>query len=457
MIKRALVILLLLLIAATSAMSQFPESETRDALCLAMGMKSKTADAICKLYQDFEKLSQYYTYAAKYKSDLENGKTPQKINFLLGNTKPNFKEVTASLKFPENYSFIVAETFESVSFTTYATLNHQKKRAILLQLNDLYEQRQSHIAQLKEASKGLERFVPLVNTTIDATRDIADILWEAYQYSGGGLTEFSSVFGYNAFDLYTKTVPMLQDVRALLIRENDKIKSIVADETQIANRNKASLILLLKEHIEGINLDIQSLQEAKLEMDLAAKYYSAKRDVLNTDLEAYQKRVRENKAQYDELKRKRDAIADKVREVETLKVDFERAQTRYEERTYIGCLNGKPYEECTHQNAKAAYDSDKRRLKIRAERILENKRQKEAEHEAQLTPFNRRYGNFSAELATLQGLKKVLDQRKEELDKKSQTLFDDYLKNGQQTSTLEALREQSEQSLFDLLDSQQEN
>ena len=184
---------------------------------------------------------------------------------------------------------------------------------------------------------------------------------------------------------------------------------------------------------------------------------AAKRDVLNTDLEAYQKRVRENKAQYDELKRKRDAIADKVREVETLKVDFERAQTRYEERTYIGCLNGKPYEECTHQNAKAAYDSDKRRLKIRAERILENKRQKEAEHEAQLTPFNRRYGNFSAELATLQGLKKVLDQRKEELDKKSQTLFDDYLKNGQQTSTLEALREQSEQSLFDLLDSQQEN
>jgi len=408
-----------MLFVSSQITAQNFENETTDLLCLSLQIKSKLAGEICKSFKKFKRVKSFYDYGKEAEVAIKNNKRPENIDVLIGNSTPNLKELVTSAILPEDFTFVTSKTFEDISFESYRGLTIEQKINYYRELVKVLDARKVHLNELTEASRALNEYKSIIQETITSSNELAKYLWEAYKITGGGLTEFSQVFGYNAIEI---RLYVTRDMGKLKRRVNDEKKKIdeIKGKDSISTLNfKSNLSLILQNQDKKLNKDIDSLLNKQIELQDVVKYLNTKTNLILDAETFYKARVERNKLVYNELKDEKRDLSEILTKIEMLKSDLFISKKNLAALVYTGCSNNKTYRNCTgHPIAKAAFDKDKITLQKAVNEAEINLNTIKGENKLKLEKYTNKYRQFEGELYYLKVEQNNLEKRKDEINQK---------------------------------------
>ncbi|GAA0891915.1 hypothetical protein GCM10009122_15940 [Fulvivirga kasyanovii] len=360
-----------------------------DVTCIYFKSKSKLAGELCDAFKKLKEFYDYEEYAEGFADDFKNGKEPRKPPTKLVGGGTMIERLTNVEK--EILAIVIPSEIKSQ--TQYPSLENlssndfgERRAAVNLAVNSVIEA--NELLTDYEIFKGdLESFKKEADAVNSALNILKKELWETFQNTGGGYTELSNIFGFEALELETKLHPKVAHIRNAL---NNKLKEITKllnkEQTSIGNLQNNTKLIVIAES-EALNIrknELDSVQQKLIE-----------------EGDEFQERAEKNDEKGGNLKKVEDELIEQQKDLQRIQKDLQKQIDSYnsdvrrlsqKERSinkmkYTGCPNGKSFNNCDHTNQKNSYVK-KRNVAVKSYNDLARRTESKAKS------INSRQGDF---------------------------------------------------------------
>jgi hypothetical protein len=443
-------IVIFCLISSTSNAQEIND-KTVTRTCLGIKLTSPFGGKICDSYSQFKLIQEFYNYTEKFKEDVANNKKPENIDILLGGEKPNLKVLIEKLSLSNDYNFSLPKTFEIASFEAYPNLDYTQKIIFNEQLIEIVKLNEEHLSHLKDYKEGMIRYKDLIVGTIDATKEFAYLLKTAYGLTGAGYTSFSSVFGYEAYDLEVKIKPQIMKVKNQISTEIENIEKALETETNDYDIRISNISLIINIYSKDLKKQLLKNKEYKSELNSVEKYLDLKQDLVEQNYQLLNNKKDINKQSHAELIAEKADINSILNKINNKKDELKIAKQELSSLVYTGCGNGKNYIECTgHPVEKSNFDQIKNNLQSLVNSLDREVQSLQDKNNKTLREYSDKLRNYNYTLSNLKQEKVRLDIHKEEIREKVELLLKEFIKNFEENGKIERTLQINEQLIHNI-------
>lgn len=393
---------------------------------LVSNSKSQAVEYVKDAVKTLKKSHDFINYGIACAKAQEEGKPLPPPSFLDGNENKLLDKVIESTA----QSLAQFNQAPKIDLPSIATIDYVEDlsvrstaHAIMLQridtLDKLQEKWGVYHVQLQSANGYVKELKKMVRT-------LEGILEKLYGETGGGLTELSNIFGFEAIKIKTRTTPQLNQIQTSLkeaLKNVDEQQSVFKKDRNLIYANMQLLLSNQKTTLQD-SLEYASNQQTLYEGK--AKLWNAKKILLEKKMNNQQTKLDKLAEQREELQQ----LKKRMQDYRSDALDYEQqAKSKKKEISELRfCPNNYSWTECTHHGNKNTFTLTKQNLESDIKK-LDRKRVEADDFVRDNTPiYTAKAKNYNNTVDIVRADWDLLLKKKEEMDKESEEVLSEFLR-----------------------------